>query len=882
MTLKEISFKYLTGQKKHTIMTIIAITISVAFMTVLLSAVSVYSASSLNVAREENGTYHVLFSGLDKQSLVAIQSMDIFEETEYYSVSAYTDSVDIDFGQNEDDSARMEYLMLAGDVVNDSFLRIKGEISLLPAEMTALTAGRMPEKDGEIVISAASSPLWGYPEIGDVVMAGLITCVPKGSGQEAPEFIADSLRENFDVAEIAEISFTVVGFSERYNMVDYSDTRLRSYSYLTDNLLARFSEKTNDLYWDMDEAFSAVGLEIDDFDYSLNQQLLDAEGKGVDAKFSRALFFAVMYLFVIFIMFCVRLVIDNSFEISSKERIKQFGLLKAAGASKKQVLALVLWEALYLAIPGVILGLLLGSVCAYGVYGAVAGLPALNAGGLRLSDTLVYEVRPYVYITSAVIGIVWVCVSAVATGLRSINATPVQAIRMTGKNEKITVPRRPSKMGQGGSFIGAYSSLSIKRNKKRYIITMLSMVMSIVLFTGFSYGARLAEESIENDFDVIRAPSDYTVGHISLSPVEAIHRAQEMTATGLFDYAQADTYISLYADVESFGLGADSELYERGSLIMNLRPVNRETFEKYISTDVTYDDIDEGGAIIICSDMYKDGSSFDYRIYDSAPGPVTAQPFIADTLDFLDPVKATPVGLYTTDNRTYRSSNNIITAVIGEENYLALLEVCGRDNKTHTINLDNGESYYAFNRDILANAAPGQEENALIWLDRHFYGSYSDNSSERAEAMAVLSAVRLLGYFVIGIIALIAAVNIVNIISANVLGRTSELAMLRACGMSDKQLRGLILRESALYAAAAALISLIMVEGAIGIIHIPFLTHFHDLYLEDLGFKLSFITPLKYLIIAAAAAFITAAAASLAPAGRIVKTSIVESIRQEG
>ncbi|MCM1578523.1 MAG: FtsX-like permease family protein, partial [Ruminococcus sp.] len=578
-------------------------------------------------------------------------------------------------------------------------------------------------------------------------------------------------------------------------------------------------------------------------------------------------------------MFCVRLVIDNSFEISSKERIKQFGLLKAAGASKKQVAALVLWEAVYLAVPGVIMGLLLGAACAYGVFVAVSGMSA--GSGFTMSEILVYEVRPYVYVTSAVIGIVWVCVSAVATGLRSINATPVEAIRMTGKKEKITVPRRPSKIGRGGSFIGAYSSLSVKRNKKRYIITMISMVLSIVLFTSFSYGLELAKESVENDFEVIRAPADYTVDHYSLSPTEAVYRAQEMTDSGLFDWAQADSYISLYASVDDFGIGEDSRLYDEGSLVMNLHPVNKDTFEKFIETDVTYEDIDEGGAVIICSDMYSGGSKFEFTVYDTPPAPITAQPFIADTLDFLDPVTATPIGLYTTENRTYRSNNNVLTAVIGEENYLALLEVCGRDNRTYTIETDSG-SYYAFNRDILANAASGREEEALLWLDRHFYGSYADNRSEKADALAVLSAVSALGYFVIGIIALIAAVNIVNIISANVLGRTTELAMLRACGMSDRQLKGLIMRESALYAAAAAVVSLILVEGAIGIIHIPFLTHFHDLDFEDLSFKLSFIAPLKYLVIAAAAAFVTAAAASLAPAGRIVKTSIVENLESGG
>lgn len=884
MKLRDISYKYLKGQKKHTVMTVVAVVISVAFMTVLLSAVSVYRASSLNLSAKTNGTYHVLFSGLSKQDLLSIQNMDIFEQTETYSVSAYTDSVDVDFGQMENDSARMEYLMLAGDIVNDSFLRIRdGRCDMLPMEMTRLTAGRMPEADGEIVISAASSPLWGSPEIGDTVTAGLITCVPKGQGQPLPDYIADALRENFDGADITEISFTVVGFSERYNIVDYSDTRLRSYSYLTDNMLARFAENTNDLYWDMHHAFADRGLEIDDFDYSLNQQLLDAEGKGVDAKFSKALFFAVVYLFVIFIMFCVRLVIDNAFEISSKERIKQFGLLKAAGASKKQVLVLTLWEAVYLAVPGTALGLCLGAVCSRGIFAAIAGSGSLDGvfGGFVLADILVYEVQPYVYISAAVMGVVWVCISAVATGLRSINASPIDAIRMTGKNDRVSVPRRPSGIERGHSFISAYSSLSVKRNKKRYFITMLSMVMSIVLFTGFSYGVEIAEENIRNNFDVLRSPCDFAVEHASLSPAEAFYRAGEMKETGFFEQAQADSIITLYASAKDFGISPDCELYEHGDIIMNVHPVNRETFEKYISAPgVTYEDIDEGGAVIICGDMYNNGE-YAFKVYSETPSPITAKPFIADTVEFLDPVKAAPVGIYSTDSRTYRSVNNTLCAVIGEENYLALQEVCGKDNQTYETTLEDGSSYNVYSRQILANAAPGCEEQARGWLDRHFYGSFTDNLSERAAAEGILAAGRLLGYFIIGIIALIAAVNIVNIISANVLGRTSELAMLRACGMSDRQLKMLILRESTLYAWTAGIISLVLAEGIIGLIHIPFLTHFHDLYLEDLGFTLSFISPLKYLVIAAAVSFITAAAASLAPAGRIVKSPIVESIAVE-
>ncbi|MGN1105751.1 MAG: ABC transporter permease, partial [Huintestinicola sp.] len=514
MKLREISLRYLRGQKKHTIMTIIAIITATAFMTVMLAAVSVWRAASLNICRETNGTYHVIFNGLDKDQLVSVRSMDIFEETQIYSVSSYTSSTDVDYGQMKSEDARIEYLVLDGKPVDDVFLRFKaGELTMLPHSMNSVFEGRLPEKDGEIVLSAQSMNMWGYPELGDTVTACLVTCKAKTDSPQSFENVPAYLSEAFDIEAVSEISFTVVGFSEGSNIVDYSDTRLRSYSYLTDNLVARFSDKTNDLYWDMDNAFRNAGYEIDDFSYGMNQELLDLEGKGVTAKFSQAVFFALVYLVVIFLMFCVRMVIDNSFELSSKERIKQFGLLKAVGASGKQVFAMVIWEAVFLAVPGVIMGILLGTGCAAGLFGIVKNLPYLTDSGtaFNMRDMLVFELKPYVFISSAVIGILWVVVSAVSTGMRSIKSSPVEAMNSAGRNEKIRIPKHPSGLEKGRGFIGAYSSLSIKRNKKRYIITMVSMVMSIVLFTNFSYGAELANDNITREFEDNRTPSDFTV-----------------------------------------------------------------------------------------------------------------------------------------------------------------------------------------------------------------------------------------------------------------------------------------------------------------------------------------------------------------------------------
>lgn len=897
MKLREISLRYLQGQKKHTIMTVIAIITATAFMTVMLAAVSVYRAAALNVCREENGTYHVVFNGLDKDQLVSVRSMDIFSETQIYSVSSYTSSVDVDYGQMKSEDAQMEYLLLNGNPVNDVFLRFKaGELTMLPQNMNTVFEGRLPEKDGEIVLSAQSTYLWGYPELGDTVTARLVTCKAKSDtpqSVDAPrsvdtprsvEGIPQYLSDAFDITDVTDISFTVVGFSENSNIVDYSDTRLKSYSNDTDNLLARFSDKTNDLYWDMHYAFKDAGYEIDDFSYGLNQELLDLEGKGVTAKFSQAVFFGIVYLVILFLMFCVRMVIDNAFEISSRERIKQFGLLKAVGASNKQVFSLVVWEAVYLAVPGVIIGILLGTGCAAGLFGIVKNLPYLSdsSANFDMRDMLVFDIRPYVYISSAVIGVLWVVISAVSTGMRSIKSSPVEAMNAAGKRDKVRIPKHPSGLEKGRSFIAAYSALSIKRNKKRYIITMVSMVMSIVLFTTFSYGAQLANDKITTEFDEERVPNDFAVQTYTLSP-NAIHESTDkMISSGYFENVQYDCILKFRLSNEALNITEGTPPYEDGAVLTAVHPVSRETFEKYIRPDsgITYDELEQSGAMLI-DPVMKDKSGAELYTFaqnDTIPETITSEPFIDSMVFFLDAVTINAGGTYSTDLRTYYSCNGLASAVMAEAPFEQLVSQIGIDSSSSQVEY-NGQKYTLFSRTIFADAADGMENEARNYLNRNFYNSFTDNAEDMAKAVSNLGIVKTVGYFAVLIISLIAAVNIVNIISSNVMGRTSELAMLRACGMSDNQLHKLILTESLIYAALASFSSLLVVEAAVFIIQIPFKNHFHDLDMDDFGLKMSAAAPLKYILIAAAVSFIVAAAASYVPARRIIKSPIVENIR---
>ncbi|MGN0642249.1 MAG: FtsX-like permease family protein [Huintestinicola sp.] len=887
-TAASIAYRYLKQQKKHTIMTIIAIILATAFMTVILTAVAVYNETDLNICRVKNGTYHVLFSDLSKEDMVTIRSMDIFSNTETYGASVYTDMTDIDFGQYEDPDAQMEYLICNGYIVNDWFLRINPDnVTMLPQSMLTVAEGRMPEKDGELVINMKYAHLWGNPEIGDTVELTLITCgsssgevLSAGADMSA---VPEKISEAFAVKDIETLAYTVVGYSDEYNIVHYSDTGLRSYTSGHDNLIARFADSTNDLYWDMHHAFQDRGMEIDDYDYSLNQELLNAEGKGVTAKYYRAVFMMLVYLVVLFIMFCVRMVIDNSFEISSKERIKQFGLLKAVGASSKQIFLIVVMEALLLSAGGVPAGLLAGWGASAAIFEAVKKISALDSisAAYALSDMLVFSAPAYIFISSALIGVFWVIISAVGTGMRVIKASPVDAMRMGARKERFKPSKIRPAVGTGNKFITAYATLNLKRNKKRYIITLVSMTISMVMFSGFSYVLEMADKYLLEEYEYNRQPYQFTVTLNSFS-TDAVKEYEDMLAeSGLFSEMQTDCSIGIVVSSSS-GISSDSKSYNTNGMMLYIHPVNEATYNSYIasSSGISYGELESSRGILLCRDAVADTESRDkYDVFTSSvPSSLTGNPFLSADFDILDAVTVSVTGTYTTDNSMYQTIGRSICAVISESAYADLMAECGgKDNNTYTLNMGDGESYNVYVRDIALNAAEGKETEALNFLKKHLYNMYTDNYNSENSSLALLTAIKIGGYFIIGVLTLIAVINIVNIISTNVLNRTAELGTMRACGLSDKQLMSLVRCESLFYAIMSAVISLMVMEAVIAAVQIPFKLGKY-ITEEDLTISLSYTAPLKYILISAAAAFIVAAAASILPAKRIINTPIVETI----
>ncbi|MCC5948008.1 MAG: ABC transporter permease [Nitriliruptoraceae bacterium] len=161
---------------------------------------------------------------------------------------------------------------------------------------------------------------------------------------------------------------------------------------------------------------------------------------GVLGVFSTALLaFAGVALFVgVFI-------IVNTFSITVAQRVREFALLRAIGAGRRQIMTSVLVEAGVLGLLGGLVGLALGVLLAIGLRALLAAFGLdLPAEGLL--------VLPRTIVVGLVVGLVVTVAAAIAPALRATRIAPVQAL------QSAAVPT-PARRGWGRLVAGSLVTL---------------------------------------------------------------------------------------------------------------------------------------------------------------------------------------------------------------------------------------------------------------------------------------------------------------------------------------------------------------------------------------------------------------------------------------
>lgn len=852
--LNRLTIKNLKLNKKRTIVTIIGIMLSVALIT---AVASMYASGIKSLIKYETiikGDFHTAFynvptSDIDKfVNNRNIEKLNITEGIGYAKIDS----------KNED----KPYAYLKGftkDALNNLSVR--------------LVKGRLPENTNEIVIPTHLKTNGRL----DLKLNDSITLeVGKRIDSKGSELSQSDKYQNTAGEQLVEMqtkTYKIVGIMERpatnieyytapgYTFITYIDSKNLSgnvdiYAKFTKDGVKNWDKTIANILGVSQVLFRKVyNQEIESeklteqlkktYMFDMNKYLIDLETNPISST-SMGDLGKVLAIVIVIIVFTSIFCIKNSFDISITEKIRQYGMLRSIGATKKQIKRNVFYEATILGLIGIPLGIILGCLATY-ILIIISNyyLTDVIQTGFKLE--LVFST--YAILVAIILGIITIYFSALKSATRASKVSEIDSIRNSANlkisSKKIKSPKYIKKLFGIG---GVISFKNLKRNKKKYRTTIISITVSTFVFIALYSFMELAFQNVNNelkvsDFNIslsTNAINDYSYSKflktVNLSGVEdyAILRNSELSFTGSHSSKEY---------LEYFGTKKENDAEED----ITIFAIGQKQYNKYIkSLGLKYDDIKD--KVILFDKQYI--TSYDknnnkiiknIRVYDFNKGDV-----ITSTNNQLN----LEIGAISSigPNLLKNLSNSYL--IISDEMF---------DKIAKTNNLD---IYYK-----ASNADKLQDE-----LDSYLNGeSYNINNQEEnvriMNNLFTLIAIFLYGFIIV--ISLIGITNIFNTITTNMELRKQEFAMLKSIGMTSKEFKRMIRLESLFMGIKSLLFGIL-----IGII-LSYLIYLSSD--SDIPYKL----PIVAIIISILVVFILISLIMKYSLNKISKQNTIETIRNE-
>lgn len=404
---------------------------------------------------------------------------------------------------------RLGYATIDSENSDKPYLYLLGADSVFFEKMPVhVTQGRLPASENEVLLPEHLLSNGGVAvRLGDELTLNLGNRMAGGEALDQ--------YNPYDASEIlvprVTRTYKVVGFYERPDFENYSAP---GYSALT--LPEPGGPQVYDLYYKTFRAAQAEALgEEHRLDYGINWKQMAYSGEFRYANVTQMfLGFAGVLIFLI-ALGSISL-IYSAFSISVSQRTRQFGLLSSVGATRRQLHRSVLFEAAVVSAIGIPLGILSG------IGGMAVTLYFLGDKFKSLYDSPVpmsVQVSWASVLAAAAIALLTVLISAWIPAKRAMRVSALEAIRQNqdiqSKGKDVRVSRLTRKLfGLEGLLAKKY----FRRNRKRYRATVISLVLSLVLFISASSFCQYLTSSVDTSLSV----ADYDVA-CTLAP-EALER----------------------------------------------------------------------------------------------------------------------------------------------------------------------------------------------------------------------------------------------------------------------------------------------------------------------------------------------------------------------
>ncbi|MFC0033271.1 ABC transporter permease [Micromonospora chaiyaphumensis] len=297
-----------------------------------------------------------------------------------------------------------------------------GENWLGESDLLKLREGRAPQADDEIVVNVALADA-AKVKVGDRV--GVLTLAPKKEFTLVGVFGYSGGRDS--VGGVNEVAFTTPVAQQL--MLGKPD--------VFSNVTAQAADGTTPEAL-RDDVARALGT---DYEVKTGKQL--ADDASASLKEGLSFFNKILLGFAAVALLVGTFLILNTFSIIVAQRTRELALMRAIGASGRQIIGSVVLEAVAVGLIASVLGLAAG----IGVGALLAYLFGKLAGGLTLAGL---GVPPAAIIGAFAVGTVITVVAALLPALRASRIPPIAAM------QDVATPDRPlTKVTVGGSVVTA-------------------------------------------------------------------------------------------------------------------------------------------------------------------------------------------------------------------------------------------------------------------------------------------------------------------------------------------------------------------------------------------------------------------------------------------
>lgn len=548
---------------------------------------------------------------------------------------------------------------------------------------------------------------------------------------------------------------------------------------------------------------------------------------------------AAIAVVALLIIFTGYLIIYNVFQISVAGDIRFYGLLKTIGTTPRQLRQIIRFQALTLSAVGIPIGLMIGWL----IGGQLTPVIVKQLNGVET----VTSVSPWIFVIAALFALFTVRISCRKPGRMAARVSPVEAARYTeGSSAKIH--GRARKARKVSPFTMAWANLGRSRGKTA--VTVLSLSLAVVLLTvtvnvvgGFDMD-KYVSSFTASDFIVASAEkfqnsaADFSEDmSVPQSAIDHINAQGGITDSGLvygqtspmLEYISEDWFRQLnshfYTPEQLDNLIRLTDRNEAGNLAASAQLSGMSAFAldhlTVLEGDLSalYEPDSRGIAAVYSEDDYGDADMDSHwaRLGDTVTIRYVeeSQYYDPDTGQVWASLDDIPNGANWVERPTkYRDVDYKVTALVivpsalsyryyGNDEFILNDQTFVEDTGTDSI------MYYAFDTTEEANGdmetfLADYTENVDPTLD------YESKATYAGEFESMRSMFLLLGGVLSFIVGLVGVLNFFNAILTGIIARRRELAVLKAVGMTGRQLRAMLMWEGLLYALGAAGLALIL------------------------------------------------------------------------